>query len=90
MIDMKETLHVLLINPVFVVLLLRQRVEATGVSNPASVMRNQSRGSSFQGGLGQRALGPKQTNSVDYSGSLRTELSAQTASLTQETLWGEV
>lgn len=32
-IDKKESPHVLVINPLFVVLLLRQRVEATGVSN---------------------------------------------------------
>lgn len=51
-IDKKETPHV---NPIFVVLLLRQRVEATGVSNPASAMRNQSRGSSFQRGFGSES-----------------------------------
>lgn len=54
-IDMKETPHVMVINPLFVVLLLRQRVEATGVSNPASVMRNQSRGSSFQRWFGSES-----------------------------------
>lgn len=52
MIDKKETPRV---NPIFVVLLLRQGVEATGVSNPASVTRNQSRGSSFQRGFGSES-----------------------------------
>lgn len=51
-IDKKETPHV---NPIFVVLLLRQREEATGVSNPASVTRNQSRGSSFQREFGSES-----------------------------------